>query len=260
MLVYCLCVSEWDILRSLQSAIFFFSLLIQLVGFHWSWLTFYSLFFLSSLLTLLFHHFCVISCCFPVLLSSFLWSLKLCLPTPPLLLSFTLAFLLLLLLLLLLPDSLLPLVDPSDCRVKLWSYVPGLTPCLPRRVLAIKGRATSLPWLPLLCSPTLPSSGTLLTNFHLLFPAAFLFPYFYISFPRVVPELLCLLLFCFYPPFHFCSDPSNILSFCFFFLLFYLFTCCSVWLSLTFIIVAGSFAAHCLHWDKQLVSDWTSDS
>uniref|UniRef100_A0A9J7WUT1 Kinesin family member 21B n=1 Tax=Cyprinus carpio carpio TaxID=630221 RepID=A0A9J7WUT1_CYPCA len=33
----------------------------------------------------------------------------------------------------------------SDCRVKLWSYVPGLTPCLPRRVLAIKGRATSLP-------------------------------------------------------------------------------------------------------------------
>ncbi|XP_035376078.1 kinesin-like protein KIF21B isoform X2 [Electrophorus electricus] len=33
----------------------------------------------------------------------------------------------------------------SDCRVKLWSYVPGLTPCLPRRVLAIKGRATTLP-------------------------------------------------------------------------------------------------------------------
>ncbi|KAF7208409.1 kinesin-like protein KIF21B isoform X1 [Nothobranchius furzeri] len=33
----------------------------------------------------------------------------------------------------------------SDCRVKLWSYVPGLTPCLPRRVLAIKGRAISLP-------------------------------------------------------------------------------------------------------------------
>ncbi|XP_064858104.1 kinesin-like protein KIF21B [Oncorhynchus nerka] len=33
----------------------------------------------------------------------------------------------------------------SDCRVKLWSYVPGLTPCLPRRVLAIKCRATSLP-------------------------------------------------------------------------------------------------------------------
>ncbi|KAG8450958.1 hypothetical protein GDO86_003296 [Hymenochirus boettgeri] len=33
----------------------------------------------------------------------------------------------------------------SDCRVKLWVYVPGLTPCLPRRVLAIKGRATSLP-------------------------------------------------------------------------------------------------------------------
>uniref|UniRef100_I3KTA3 Kinesin-like protein KIF21B n=1 Tax=Oreochromis niloticus TaxID=8128 RepID=I3KTA3_ORENI len=30
----------------------------------------------------------------------------------------------------------------SDCRVKLWNYVPGLTPCLPRRVLAIKGRAT----------------------------------------------------------------------------------------------------------------------
>uniref|UniRef100_A0A663F2R6 Kinesin family member 21B n=1 Tax=Aquila chrysaetos chrysaetos TaxID=223781 RepID=A0A663F2R6_AQUCH len=28
----------------------------------------------------------------------------------------------------------------SDCRVKLWNYVPGLTPCLPRRVLAIKGR------------------------------------------------------------------------------------------------------------------------
>ncbi|XP_069800719.1 kinesin-like protein KIF21B isoform X2 [Dendropsophus ebraccatus] len=33
----------------------------------------------------------------------------------------------------------------SDCRVKLWLYVPGLTPCLPRRVLAIKSRATSLP-------------------------------------------------------------------------------------------------------------------
>ncbi|XP_061840908.1 kinesin-like protein KIF21B isoform X7 [Nerophis lumbriciformis] len=33
----------------------------------------------------------------------------------------------------------------SDCRVKLWNYVPGLTPCLPRRVLAIKSRATSLP-------------------------------------------------------------------------------------------------------------------
>ncbi|XP_069094988.1 kinesin-like protein KIF21B isoform X2 [Pleurodeles waltl] len=33
----------------------------------------------------------------------------------------------------------------SDCRVKVWSYVPGLTPCLPRRVLAIKGRAASLP-------------------------------------------------------------------------------------------------------------------
>lgn len=45
----------------------------------------------------------------------------------------------------------LPLLLPpshlchSDCRVKLWNYVPGLTPCLPRRVLAIKGRATSLP-------------------------------------------------------------------------------------------------------------------
>lgn len=40
----------------------------------------------------------------------------------------------------------LPTAAPSsDCRVKLWSYVPGLTPCLPRRVLAIKGRATSLP-------------------------------------------------------------------------------------------------------------------
>ncbi|XP_047560871.1 kinesin-like protein KIF21B isoform X1 [Lutra lutra] len=33
----------------------------------------------------------------------------------------------------------------SDCRVKVWNYVPGLTPCLPRRVLAIKGRATTLP-------------------------------------------------------------------------------------------------------------------
>uniref|UniRef100_A0A452T051 Kinesin family member 21B n=1 Tax=Ursus maritimus TaxID=29073 RepID=A0A452T051_URSMA len=32
----------------------------------------------------------------------------------------------------------------SDCRVKVWNYVPGLTPCLPRRVLAIKGRATTL--------------------------------------------------------------------------------------------------------------------
>uniref|UniRef100_A0A4W3GSP6 Kinesin-like protein KIF21B n=1 Tax=Callorhinchus milii TaxID=7868 RepID=A0A4W3GSP6_CALMI len=33
----------------------------------------------------------------------------------------------------------------SDCRVKLWNYVAGLTPCLPRRVLAIKGRASSVP-------------------------------------------------------------------------------------------------------------------
>lgn len=140
--------------------------------------------------------------------------------TPPFLLFLTLVFLLL-------PYSLLPLVDPSDCRVKLWSYVPGLTPCLPRRVLAIKGRATSLPWLPLLRSPTLPSSGTLLTNFHLLFPAAFLSPYFYF-FTLVVPTLLCLLLFCSYPPFHFCSNSSNILFSCF--LLFCLFTCCSVWL------------------------------
>lgn len=63
------------------------------------------------------------------------------------------------------PLSLPPCADRSDCRVKLWTYVPGLTPCLPRRVLAIKGRATSLPWLPLLSSPTLLSSGTLLTNF-----------------------------------------------------------------------------------------------
>lgn len=39
----------------------------------------------------------------------------------------------------------LPLSPHSDCRVKLWNYVPGLTPCLPRRVLAIKGRATTLP-------------------------------------------------------------------------------------------------------------------
>lgn len=61
-------------------------------------------------------------------------------------------------------------VDVSDCRVKLWNYVPGLTPCLPRRVLAIKGRATSLPWLPVLCSPTLHPSGTSLTS-RLLPPA-----------------------------------------------------------------------------------------
>ncbi|XP_059806391.1 kinesin-like protein KIF21B isoform X3 [Hypanus sabinus] len=33
----------------------------------------------------------------------------------------------------------------SDCRVKLWNYVAGLTPCLPRRVLAIKSRASSIP-------------------------------------------------------------------------------------------------------------------
>lgn len=39
----------------------------------------------------------------------------------------------------------LPLSPNSDCRVKVWNYVPGLTPCLPRRVLAIKGRATTLP-------------------------------------------------------------------------------------------------------------------
>lgn len=38
-----------------------------------------------------------------------------------------------------------PLSPHSDCRVKLWNYVPGLTPCLPRRVLAIKGRATTMP-------------------------------------------------------------------------------------------------------------------
>lgn len=53
-------------------------------------------------------------------------------------------------------------VDPSDCRVKLWSYVPGLTPCLPRRVLAIKGRATSLPWLSL--SARRPSSPLVLSS------------------------------------------------------------------------------------------------
>uniref|UniRef100_A0A8D2KVC4 Kinesin-like protein KIF21B n=1 Tax=Varanus komodoensis TaxID=61221 RepID=A0A8D2KVC4_VARKO len=34
----------------------------------------------------------------------------------------------------------------SDCRVKLWNYVPGLTPCLPRRVLAIKGRLANFIW------------------------------------------------------------------------------------------------------------------
>ena len=38
-----------------------------------------------------------------------------------------------------------PFLPDSDCRVKLWNYVPGLTPCLPRRVLAIKGRATTMP-------------------------------------------------------------------------------------------------------------------
>lgn len=59
------------------------------------------------------------------------------------------------------------LVDPSDCRVKLWTYVPGLTPCLPRRVLAIKGRATSLPWL----SPSArwPSSPLVLSLSSLIF-------------------------------------------------------------------------------------------
>uniref|UniRef100_A0A8K9X2R3 Kinesin family member 21B n=1 Tax=Oncorhynchus mykiss TaxID=8022 RepID=A0A8K9X2R3_ONCMY len=46
----------------------------------------------------------------------------------------------------------------SDCRVKLWSYVPGLTPCLPRRVLAIKGRATSLPHFFTSSQHTLPTS------------------------------------------------------------------------------------------------------
>uniref|UniRef100_A0A672SP65 Kinesin-like protein KIF21B n=1 Tax=Sinocyclocheilus grahami TaxID=75366 RepID=A0A672SP65_SINGR len=39
----------------------------------------------------------------------------------------------------------------SDCRVKLWSYVPGLTPCLPRRVLAIKGRQPQIITLPPPC-------------------------------------------------------------------------------------------------------------
>uniref|UniRef100_A0A671WEW5 Kinesin-like protein KIF21B n=1 Tax=Sparus aurata TaxID=8175 RepID=A0A671WEW5_SPAAU len=43
----------------------------------------------------------------------------------------------------------------SDCRVKLWSYVPGLTPCLPRRVLAIKGRATTVFLFPFFCVSSL---------------------------------------------------------------------------------------------------------
>lgn len=58
--------------------------------------------------------------------------------------SFPTMFLFVLFSLLLLPHFSISLCH-SDCRVKLWTYVPGLTPCLPRRVLAIKGRATSLP-------------------------------------------------------------------------------------------------------------------
>lgn len=47
------CVSERDVLRVCS-----LSRLIQLVGFHWRWLTFYSLFFLSPpRRTLMFHHF-----------------------------------------------------------------------------------------------------------------------------------------------------------------------------------------------------------
>lgn len=85
-------------------------------------------------------------------------------------------------------------VNPSDCRVKLWSYVPGLTPCLPRRVLAIKGRATSLPWLSL--SAHQPSSPLVLlfTIFHLLVPAVFLSPW-RLRFFLLVPALFCLLFF-----------------------------------------------------------------
>lgn len=197
--------SGWDILWSLQSACV--HLLIQPVGFHWSRLTF-CFFFLSSLLVLFYHHFFDLR---HLLLFS-------CLPTPPLM-FFTLTVLLLFLLLLYRP---LPFVNPSDCRVKLWNYVPGLTPCLPRRVLAIKGRATSLPWLPLLRSPTLPSSGTLLANFHLLVPAVFLFPSFCVFFTWGSPALFCLLLFCFYPPFLFCLILLSFFSSVFLF---------SVWLS-----------------------------
>lgn len=196
--------SGWDILWSLQSACV--HLLIQPVGFHWSRLTF-CFFFLSSLLVLFYHHFFDLH---HLLLFS-------CLPTPPLM-FFTLTVLLLFLLLLYRP---FPFVNPSDCRVKLWNYVPGLTPCLPRRVLAIKGRATSLPWLPLLRSPTLPSSGTLLANFHLLVPA--------VSFPLLLCFLYlrvtCTFLFTpvlFLSSFSFLLDSSFILFFCFLF---------SVWLS-----------------------------
>uniref|UniRef100_A0A6Q2Z8S5 Kinesin motor domain-containing protein n=1 Tax=Esox lucius TaxID=8010 RepID=A0A6Q2Z8S5_ESOLU len=57
----------------------------------------------------------------------------------------------------------------SDCRVKLWSYVPGLTPCLPRRVLAIKGRATTC-YLSLCLTP-LPS----ITHLALLSSISFVF-------------------------------------------------------------------------------------
>lgn len=85
---------------------------------------------------------------------------------------------------------LLFLLDLSDCRVKLWNYVPGLTPCLPRRVLAIKGRATSLPWLPVLCSPTLHSSGTFLTN-PLLLPASVYFPTFCFINPNPLTFFFC---------------------------------------------------------------------
>lgn len=184
MLVYCSCV--WV---GLVGVCVHFSLLIQLVGSRW--LTFYPLFFLSPPLFSRTSSHLVSSSSLAVLRGQI----------------FTFTFLLLL------RCSPHPLVDPSDCRVKLWSYVPGLTPCLPRRVLAIKGRATSLPWLPLLCSPTLLSSGTLLTNFHLPVPAVCRSPCLSISslvFPggslHFAPVLLLY-------PFHFCSNDFVILFF-----------------------------------------------
>lgn len=154
---------QWDIWWFPQSACFylFCSLLIQLLGFRLRSTNF------PSLLILVFNLAVSRSPSLRVVVSqtAFLLSSLVLHPFPP---SCPSAF----------PRS----VKPSDCRVKLWNYVPGLTPCLPRRVLAIKGRATSLPWLPVLCSPILPSSGTVLTHFLFLLLAIFSFPYFEFSY------------------------------------------------------------------------------
>lgn len=188
---------QWDILWFPQSAGFYLFVHSSFSCWAFAWDRLTSLHFLSSsLISLFLGHLLCGSCL--VSQTAFLLSSLVLHPFPS---SCPSAF----------PRS----VKPSDCRVKLWNYVPGLTPCLPRRVLAIKGRATSLPWLPVLCSPILPSSGIVLTYFLFLLLAFFLFPT--MNFLTWVTQVCISLLFSFF--------------YLFIFLLVFL-LCRSVWLSL----------------------------